>query len=42
MESTPTAEEQRPAMTTTMGSSIHFAGSGRVEPMAMAATTEPT
>src|SRR3972149_4599643 len=29
MESTPTAEEQSPAMTTTMGSSIHFAGAGR-------------
>jgi len=29
-------------MTTTMGKSIHVKGSGRVAPMAMEATIEPT
>ena len=42
IETTPTAEAQSPAMTTTMGNSIHLKGPGRVAPMAMAATIEPT
>ena len=42
MESTPSTEEASPAITMTMGRSIMVTGLGSVEPMAMAATMEPT
>src|SRR5262252_2746548 len=42
IDTTPVAEAQSPAITITIGSSIMSAGLGRVAPMAMAATMEPT
>jgi len=42
IERTPAAEDTRPAMTMTRGSSIIEIGFGSAEPMAMAATMEPT